>query len=84
MTKTTSIPSTREEAISALVESDVAKWGESEREASRRTHSSRTYGLALNELANRAELSDTPDPALRAAARKALTSDDRSALRSGG
>lgn len=84
MTKTNSIPSTREEAINALVESDVAKWGESEREASTRAHANRSYGLALNELANRAELSDTPDPALRAAARKALTSDDRSALRSGG
>ena len=86
MTKTTAsqIPATREAAISALVESDVAKWGESERDASMRAHANRSYGLALNELANRAELSDTPDPALRKAARKALSSDDRSTLRSGG
>lgn len=78
------IPRTQEEAINALVESDVAKWGESERDASRRMHAKRTYGLALNELANRAELAGAPDAELRKAAKAALTSDDRAELRKGG
>lgn len=70
------IPMTREAAIEALVEQDVDRWGESEREASRRQHASRSYGRALNELANRAELSGNPDPDLRAAATAALTDSD--------
>ena len=78
------IPATREEAIAALVEQDVARWGESEREASRRMHASRSYGLALNALANRAELAGEPDPELRRAAKAALTSADRDILRRGG
>ena len=78
------IPSTREEAIQSLVELDVAKWGESEREASVRSHASRSYGLALNALANEAELSDAPNKALRAAAKAALTKADRAVLRKGG
>lgn len=79
------IPATREEAIEALVESDVSKWGEAERAASKRLHSGRTYGLALNELANRAELSGSgPAKELRAAAKKALTSADKAQLRKGG
>lgn len=67
-----------------LVEQDVAKWGESEREASRRMHSTRTYGLALNTLRVRARDTGTPDPELEAAANKALTRVDRAELRKGG
>lgn len=78
------IPKTKEEAIQMLVDSDVARWGESKREALQRIYSRRTYGLALNELANRAELADAPDPLLRKAARAALTPDDRAVLRKGG
>lgn len=78
------IPATREEAIAALVESDVAKWGEEEREASRQMHSGKTYGLALNELASRAELAGAADKALRAAAKAALTKADWAWLRRGG
>lgn len=81
---TVKIPSTREEAIAALVESDVAKWGEGEREASKRQHADRSYGRALNELANRAELADAPNRELRAAAKKALTEGDKHDLRQGG
>jgi hypothetical protein len=80
----TDIPTTRESAIAALVDDDVARWGEAERGASAKIHAFRSYGLALNELANRAELAGTPDPALRKAARAALTEDDRDWLRNGG
>lgn len=76
---------TRDEAVAKLVEQDVAKWGEGEREASVRQHSYRTLGLALNELANRADLwFDAPDAALRKAAKAALTPADKAWLRQGG
>lgn len=75
------IPLTRDEAIQALIDCDVARWGEREREASARAHAHRSYGLALNELANRAELADAPDTALRAAAVAALTDADQCWLR---
>lgn len=78
------IPANREAAIAALVDQDVARWGEKERAASQRMHSSRSYGLALNELANRAELSGNPDPELRAASQSALTDTDWRELRNGG
>lgn len=81
------VPPTREAAIDALVNMDVAKWGENEREASRRLHNGNlpTYGLALNSLAHRAEY-DYGDlvPELVAAAKKVLTPDDWSELRKGG
>ena len=80
----TVVPSTREEAIAALVEQDVLRWGEGEREASRSLHIHRSYGLALNLLANRAELADAPDAALRAAAMAALTDADWRWLNQGG
>lgn len=72
---------TREQAIDALVEMDVAKWGEAERDASRKMHADRTRGLALNELANRHELADKPIPELRKAAKEALTRADHAYLR---
>ena len=78
------IPQTREAAIETLVEQDVATWGEAEREASQRTHSKSSYGLALNTLAGRAELAGTPDKALRVAAKASLTKADKSELRKGG
>lgn len=81
----TTIPQTRESAIAALVEQDVTRWGESERAASARIHGQRTYGLALNTLAGRAELAGDPGAAaLRRAADAALTDDDWRALRQGG
>jgi len=81
---TTNIPTTREEAIQALVAQDVARWGEAEREASAMQHSRRSLGIALTELANRAELAGAPNAALRAAADAALTSSDWRWLRQGG
>ena len=81
------IPASREEAIAALVELDVARWGEQEREASRRLHAGnlRTYGRALNALARRSEY-DYGDaaPHLVAAARAALTDADWAELQQGG
>jgi hypothetical protein len=41
---------TREQAIAALVERDVAKWGDSERAASERRWSDSSHGAALNSL----------------------------------
>lgn len=78
------IPLTREAAIALLVEQDVARWGEGERAAAERAHGWRSYGRALNELANRAELTGTPDAELRAAAGRALTAADRADLQRGG
>ncbi len=75
---------TREEAIDRLVEQDVVRWGEGTREASRRMYGKYTLGRALNELANRAELSGQPDPELRKASKAALTSSDWAELRKGG
>lgn len=81
----TTIPATRDDAIAALIESDVLRWGEAERAASARAHGNRSYGRALNELANRAELAGADDAAeLRAAAQRALTSADRDDLYQGG
>lgn len=75
------VPSTREAAIAALVDLDVAKWGEAERAAAQRAHADLTYGLALNKLAHRPEYGFGDDvPELVAAARAALTSDDRHLL----
>lgn len=76
---TTTVPADRAAAINALVELDVAKWGEGEREASRALHARTTYGLALNTLACR-----TNDPTIAKAAKAALTPADRKVLRNGG
>ncbi len=81
------IPSDYEAAIAAIVELDVQKWGEAERDASTRMRraGAPTYGLALNTLAHRPEY-DYGDawPECVAAARQAMTASDRSKLRSGG
>jgi hypothetical protein len=83
------IPETRQQAIAMLVEHDVARWGEGEREASQRLHAFRSYGLAINEMANRAKLNGPPagwptTAELRSAAKTALTPEDRDWLRKGG
>jgi hypothetical protein len=78
------VPDTLGLAVAMLVAQDVVRWGESQRDASRRGHAKRTMGLALNELANRAELADAPNKALRAAAKAALSRADHALLRQGG
>lgn len=75
---------TYEDALAELVEQDVARWGEGERAASRKLHSKRSYGRALNELAARAELADAPSRELREAAEAMLTDADWRELRQGG
>lgn len=62
---TTEIPKDRKAAIAAIVEDDVVRWGESDRAAAERQYRDLSYGRLLNTLANRAELDDRPDPALR-------------------
>jgi hypothetical protein len=68
---------THREAIEKLVELDVAKWGEAERDASRRAHSRRSHALAVNAVANA-----TGDEALRAEAKRLMTPADKRLLRS--
>lgn len=73
---------TRQQAIDMLVEQDVARWGEAERDASRRLHGTKTHGLALNTLASRAQLAGEPSwRDLRAAADEVLTAADWRFLR---
>lgn len=79
------LPLSRESAIAALVEMEVARWGEQERAAAEAHHGGQTYGLALNAIVSRAEAwLETEFPAARKAARAALTPDDRAELRKGG
>lgn len=70
---------TRQMAVDALVELDVARWGESEREASRRQRQLLTHGLALNALAYYDI--DHIDPEVRAQAEAAMTDSDWRRLR---
>jgi hypothetical protein len=80
------IPTTREEAIAAIVNQDVDRWGDSERAASAQMHSKSSLGLALNTLYARAELAGRADEAaaLLAASTAALTPADRRVLAAGG
>lgn len=73
---------TREEAIQRLIEHDVAKWGEGEREASRLMHERRTHGLALNALAY-IDLDNINLPMAKDA-QSVMTLQDHRALRDGG
>lgn len=84
-THTIPIPATKEEALEAIAALDAARWGEHEREPSRRANATKSYGLLLNTLAHRPEY-DFGDavPHLVAAAKAALTSSDHNWLRTGG
>lgn len=73
---------TREQAIAALVERDVARWGEAAREASQRMRASLTHGRALNALAHYDP--DAVDAVMAADAQSVMTAADRRALRAGG
>lgn len=70
---------TREEAVAKLVELDVAKWGESERESSARTNGKMSHGLALNRLAHY-DINNV-DASLAAQAEEVMTSADARVLR---
>lgn len=73
---------TKEQALERRVALDVAKWGEGERDASRRLHQSRSYGLLLNSIAH-ANV-DMIDVELAALAKVILTSADHRVLSQGG
>lgn len=78
---------TREEAIKILVDGDVAKWGEGERAASEQTHSRRSHGLAVNEVASRRILDGDETKETKALvkyAKSLFTAADKAALRQGG
>lgn len=77
---------TREQAIAELVEQDVQKWGEAERQGSYDMHKGKTLGLALAALYSRAELAGDTARAkeLDALSDAALTKADRRALKQGG
>ena len=79
MTKTM----TYDEVVSAIVERDVAKWGEGERAASERLTRKNypTIGLALNHLAHY-DISKIDDD-LAKRAKALFTPADRKVLRSG-
>jgi len=73
---------TRDAALERRVDIDVAKWGEGEREASRRMHGRTSYGLLLNSIAV-ADVDDLDEELMRLAA-AVMTADDRAELRKGG
>jgi hypothetical protein len=77
---------TRAEAIAALVERDVARWGETEREAATRRWQASSHGLALNSLGSKLFLDgrETEGQALMDEAIPLLTDADHRLLRSGG
>lgn len=72
---------TREQAIAALVERDVAKWGETERAVSRELRGRLTHGRALNSLAHYDV--DHIDHDMAAQAQTVMTAADHRALRQG-
>lgn len=76
---------TRDEAITALVERDVARWGEAERKASRQRRDQLSHGLALNALAHYDvdAIDGAIDEALAAEAQRVMTAADRKILREG-
>lgn len=87
MTKTKDFATmTREQALTALVDLDVAKWGEQEREPSRRLHGDKSRGLLINAIVHHQSngYGDAFDAATKKLAKEQLTSDDRYALRKGG
>jgi hypothetical protein len=73
---------TREKAIDARVDQLVAKWGEPEREASRRLVSNLSHALLVNAIA--VHDLDAIDNELMAAAYALMTDADRYRIRQGG
>ena len=73
---------TREQAIERLVELDVARWGEAERQGCERIRGKLSHGLALNALAHYDI--DNIDRTLASEAKSVMTKADRAILRKGG
>lgn len=86
MNTETKAVTTRAEAIRLLVNQDVAKWGEEERQASLEMRSGESHGLLLNALGANAEMDGDMTTARRyyAEARVVMTGKDRRVLRNGG
>lgn len=77
---------TTEQALDALVDLDVARWGEQERGASRKLHAGKSRGLLINSIVHHQinDYGDAIDAATKKIAKKQITDDDRDALRKGG
>lgn len=71
------------EALQILVNFDVAKWGEPERAASVKMHSSKSRGLKINSIVHheRHDFGDALTAAERKAAKAQLSAADKASLR---
>jgi len=77
---------TQAQALDALVDLDVTKWGEQERTAARGLHASKSRGLLINSIVHHSsnDFGDAFSTAEKKAAKKQLTAADKSELRKGG
>lgn len=77
---------TRDEALSVLVDLDARRWGESERDASRRLHAGKSRGLLINSIVHHQanDYGDAFDAAAKKLASKQLTAEDSAILQTGG
>lgn len=77
---------TREEALDALAALDAAKWGEAEREPSKKLNGPKSRGLLINSIVHHQinDYGDAIDPAAKKVAKQQLTDDDKAELRKGG
>lgn len=77
---------TAAQALSALVELDVAKWGEQERAPSRKLHAGKSRGLLINSIVHHQinDYGDAIDAAAKQLAKKQLTESDKYELAKGG
>ena len=75
---------TAAQALDALVDLDVARWGEAERDASRKMHAGKSRGLLINSIVHHHshDYGDAFDAAAKKIAAKQLTPADQADLRS--
>lgn len=74
------------EALDTLVNLEVARRGESERDAARKLHGGKSRGLLINSIVHHQlnGYGDAFDVAAKKTAKQQLTSDDKAELRKGG
>ena len=77
---------TRDEALDVLASLDAAKWGEQEREESKRLNARKSRGLLINAIVHHQmhDYGDAIDTTAKKIAKKQLTADDKAELRKGG
>lgn len=77
---------TATEALDALVNLDVAKWGDNERAASRELHAAKSRGLLINSIVHHQlhDFGGVFSAETRKIAKRQLTSADKAELRKGG